>query len=69
MEKREFEDLPQKIDALEKEQEDLYATVSDPLFYKKEKEETTRIRVRLDGVAEEIEKAYLRFEELDTKDS
>jgi ATP-binding cassette subfamily F protein uup len=69
MEKREFDALPRKIDALEKEQEELFKVVSDPLFYKTEIEAATRIKARLNEVAEEIEKAYMRWEELDNKDN
>ena len=68
MEKREFEAMPRKIDTLEKEQEALFQIVSDPLFYKKDMAEATGIKARLNEVAEEIEKAYARWEELDRID-
>jgi ATP-binding cassette subfamily F protein uup len=66
MEKRELEGLPQKIDALESEQKDLYEAMSDPLFYKKGKEEIATVKTRLDKVEHEIETAYLRWEELES---
>jgi ATP-binding cassette subfamily F protein uup len=65
MEKRELQDLPQKIDALEAEQKELYACMADPLYYKKEKNEITRMRTRLAQVEQDIEKAYLRWEALE----
>ncbi len=65
MEKRELQDLPQKIDALEAEQKELCAWMADPLFYKKEKSEITRMRTRLAQVEQDIEKAYLRWEALE----
>ena len=65
MQKRELNDLPQKIDALETSQKELYEAMSDPLFYKKSKEEIARAKADLDRVANEIETAYLRWQELE----
>ena len=65
MQKRELQELPQKIEALESEQEALFATSSDPLFYKKGKEEITKVKSDLERVEQEIEIAYRRWEELD----
>ncbi len=65
MEKRELEDLPQTIDTLEAEQKELYEAMSDPLFYKKEKEKIATVKTRLDEVEHEIKTAYLRWEELE----
>jgi hypothetical protein len=39
--------------------------MSDPLFYKKGKEEIARVKAHLDRVENEIETAYLRWEELE----
>jgi len=69
MQKREMQDLPQKIEALESEQKKLFTILSDPLFYKKEKDEIAGIRSDLDRVEREIETAYRRWEELDTMQS
>ncbi len=68
MEKRELESLPQKIEILETEQKELYQTMSDPLFYQKEKEEIAAIKSRLDAVEKACEAAYQRWEELDEID-
>jgi len=65
MQKRELNDLPQKIDTLESRQKELFEALSDPLFYKKGKEEIARVKAHLDHVENEIETAYLRWEELD----
>ena len=65
MQKRELKDLPQKIDTLEAKQKELYETMSDPSFYKKDKEEVARVKLHLDRVEKEIETAYLRWEELE----
>jgi ATP-binding cassette subfamily F protein uup len=65
MQKREMQDLPQKIEALESEQKELFATLSDPEFYKKEKDEIAGVKSELDRVEGEIETAYRRWEELE----
>ena len=65
MQKRELNDLPQKIDALETSQKELYEAMSNPLFYKKSKEEIARAKADLDRVANEIETAYIRWEKLE----
>ena len=65
MQQRELDALPQKIDALEAKQQALYDSSSDPEFFKKDKKELTSIKTRLLEVAQEIEAAYLRWEELE----
>ena len=65
MERRELTNLPQKIEALEAEQKELYGIMSDPLFFKKDKKEITRIRNRLAQVEADIQAAYRRWEELE----
>jgi ATP-binding cassette subfamily F protein uup len=62
MQKREMQDLPQKIEALESEQKELFAILSDPLFYIKEKDEIAGAKSDLDRVEREIETAYRRWE-------
>jgi ATP-binding cassette subfamily F protein uup len=69
MQEREMQDLPQKIEALESEQKELFAILSDPLFYKKEKDEIAGVKSDLDRVEREIETAYRRWEELETMKS
>jgi ATP-binding cassette subfamily F protein uup len=66
MQEREMQDLPQKIEALESEQGKLFAILSDPLFYKKEKDVIAGVKSDLDRVEREIETAYRRWEELET---
>lgn len=65
MQQRELDALPQKIDALEAKQQALYGSTSDPEFFKKDKKEFASIKNRLLEVAQEIEAAYLRWEELE----
>ena len=66
-ERRELEELPQQINALETERQGLFEALSDPLFYKKGKEEMDRIKTKLGQVEQAIETAYLRWEELDER--
>lgn len=68
MQKRELQDLPQKIEALESKQKELFAILSDPLFYKI-KGEIAGVKSDLDRVELEIETAYRRWEELETMKS
>jgi ATP-binding cassette subfamily F protein uup len=65
MQKRELDDLPGKLDTLESRQKELYETMSDPLFYKKDKVEIARMKANLDLLENEIETTYLRWEELE----
>ena len=69
MQNREKQDLPQKIEALESVQKELFAILSDPLFYKKEKGEIAAARSELERIEREIEMAYHRWEELETMTS
>lgn len=51
---------------LESEQQELYETLSDPLFYKKTKEEIRKVKTRLHEVDHGIEAAYRRWEALES---
>jgi ATP-binding cassette subfamily F protein uup len=67
MEERELKALPLRIESLESEQKALYAEMSDPFFYKKEKEEIARAKERLEKIECDIEEAYRRWEILEEK--
>ncbi|MFC1876825.1 ATP-binding cassette domain-containing protein [Thermodesulfobacteriota bacterium] len=69
MQNREKQDLPQKIEALESAQKELFAILSDPLLYKKEKGEIAAARSELERIEREIEMAYHRWEELEALSS
>lgn len=64
-EQRELEALPQRIEALEAEQQQLYQTMGDPLFFQKRKEEITRINDRASSLEGELAEAYQRWETLE----
>ncbi len=64
-EKQELDELPGRIEALETEQEQLYAAMADPRLYQENGSKVTQIQSRLDEVASTLEAAYERWEELD----
>jgi ATP-binding cassette subfamily F protein uup len=63
--KRELEELPGRIQALESEQHQLMADMAAPTFYQQDSAEITRAANRLRELEEELTKAYLRWEELE----
>jgi ATP-binding cassette subfamily F protein uup len=64
-ERHELEALPQRIEALEAEQAQLYETMADPDFYRQESTKITRITTRLETVEQDLEAAYARWETLE----
>ena len=64
-EQRELAALPQRIEELEEELNQLYQAVSDPMFYKKVNDEAAIIRTRLSTLHSELDKAYQRWETLE----
>ena len=65
-EQRELEALPQRIEALEAEQQRLYQIMSDPLFFQKGKEDVSNARARTASLERELADAYQRWEALET---
>jgi ATP-binding cassette subfamily F protein uup len=64
-EQRELEALPNRIETMESERQALFDTVSDPDFYKKQKDDIAAIRSRLQTLEREIALAYDRWEVLE----
>ncbi|MBF0570714.1 MAG: ATP-binding cassette domain-containing protein [Candidatus Omnitrophica bacterium] len=64
-EERELEGLPVKIEKLEVEQEDIFTLLADINFYQRAPEEIQRVNSRLEALAEELLKAYQRWEYLE----
>ncbi len=64
-EKKERDELPKRIEALEREQRELSATVAAPDFYKKPAAEITALMARLDAIPAELLTAYARWDELE----
>jgi len=65
-ERMELQSLPKKIEELEVELEELHATLNDPDFYRKDPAEIKPVTERAEIVPEELDKAYARWEELDS---
>lgn len=65
-EKKELEELPEKIEALESEQKNLYKTLADPENYQQEGGgKVTELKDRLGRLEKELEEAYRRWEILE----
>ncbi len=64
-ERFELEALPERIEALETEQEQLYAQMSNPEFYRRDGDAAAQVKARLDAITQELEEAYVRWETLE----
>jgi ABC transport system ATP-binding/permease protein len=64
-EKRELEELPEKIEMLEAEQHQLNLKMEDPAFYQKESEVITNAVNRLQEIHDELSRLYQRWGELE----
>ncbi len=65
-EREELKKLPRQIEKLEAEQETLHATMADPTFYQKAKEEIAAATERAEAIPHELEKSFERWEELES---
>ena len=68
MEKRELDALPQQIEAMEKEQADLFEKMSAPDFYKTEGQAITKIKARQEELESLLASVYARWEDLESRD-
>jgi ATP-binding cassette subfamily F protein uup len=66
-EKRELEELPARIDALESEVRTLEARLADPGFYREPGDVISGAVSRLEGLQAELQAAYERWNELETR--
>ena len=64
-EQKEFETLPQKIEALEAEQQQILASMADPKFYRESGDKVSDYKARLEVLEKELAGAYKRWGELD----
>ena len=64
-EERELEGLPDRIAALEEEQERLHTTLADPEFYKNAGADVASLNAGLQALEQELAEAYQRWEELE----
>jgi ATP-binding cassette subfamily F protein uup len=63
---RELEQLPERIEALETEQNQLSTMTADPEFYRQDTTEINRILDRLKVLEKDLEAAYNRWDELES---
>jgi len=63
--KRELDSLPKKIEKLEAEQTKLTEQVSAPDFFQQDKAKAAAVQQKLAAVSEELNAAYVRWEELE----
>jgi ATP-binding cassette subfamily F protein uup len=63
--KRELEELPGRIEALEAEQQRLHQRMADPALYQGDGNEVVRARARLAEVDAELNASYERWESLE----
>ena len=63
-EARELEELPDRIAALEKEQQELHSRLADPAFYRTAGARAADLNARLAELDRELEAAWLRWDEL-----
>ncbi|WP_411293566.1 hypothetical protein [Thiohalophilus sp.] len=64
-EQQELKALPQKIEQLEQEQQQLQEEISDPAFYQQERDTIATTLQRLDQINAELEDCFVRWEELE----
>ena len=64
-EARELETLPQKIEAMETEQQEIYNSMADPSFYRQESALIIQAKARIEELEQSLAKAYERWEELE----
>ena len=65
-ENRELENLPESIDLLEKEQEDLNLKMADPEYYRK-KGFINETKIRIEAIQKKLVAHYRLWEELEKK--
>jgi len=66
-ERRELEDLPARIEALEAEQRALGGTIADPAFYKQPAAAITAALERAEGIERDLADLYARWDALDSR--
>jgi len=68
-EKKELDEMPKKIQLLEKEQATLHETMAEPNFFKQPVPKRTESTSRLVAIEQQLAKIYSRWEELESKEN
>jgi ATP-binding cassette subfamily F protein uup len=63
---RELEVLPQRIESLEAELQELHQTLADPAFYQQGGSAIAQAKARLEALETELQAAYARWETLES---
>ena len=64
-EQKELETLPKRIENLEAEQQQIIATMADPVFYRMSGNKTAETKARLEAVEKELTETYKRWQDLE----
>ncbi|MBW2645906.1 MAG: ATP-binding cassette domain-containing protein, partial [Deltaproteobacteria bacterium] len=64
-EARELESLPQKIEAMESKQQEIYNSMADPSFYRQNSALISQAKARIEELEQSLTIAYERWEELE----
>jgi ATP-binding cassette subfamily F protein uup len=64
-EQREVEALPEQIEALENERQNLYDRLADPVLYREGGAGVVQAKARLETIEQELPQLYARWEELE----
>jgi ATP-binding cassette subfamily F protein uup len=67
VEQREFDRLPERIEALESERQQLNATIAHPDFYKETAESIRQLLTRMEELEKQLLDAYALWDELDSR--
>lgn len=66
-ETRELKDLPQKIELLEQEQENITLSLGDPAIYSNRPDDAKKLQLRFNEIEKELSNCLIRWEELETR--
>ena len=64
-ERRELDELPKRIEALEAARQELHETMADPAFYRRDGGEIAQAKARLASLEQELAQAFERWEALE----
>ncbi|PIS36522.1 MAG: ABC transporter ATP-binding protein [Nitrospirae bacterium CG08_land_8_20_14_0_20_52_24] len=64
-EQKELESLPERIEALESERQQIHASMADPAFYRESGGSVSATKSRLEALEKELDQVYARWEALE----
>ncbi len=66
-EKKELSGLPNKVEKLEKQQQELFTQMTEPGFYEQPSDKINQVTEKQKKIEQEIQQAYARWDQLDKK--